>query len=103
MKSRKIFDFGEIFHFAEKNYGIGWNPCNRVFFGNSLEYGKHTTVYPGEWGAYINLNIELKEKASDYTREEVEKMNDIDKSYIILAAYFESLGVKDDEVLVDCT
>ena len=104
MKTCKVFDFSDIFKFAEHHYGIGWNPCNDVFFNNSLEYGKHTSVYPADWAAYIGLDDdEIKAKASDYTREEVEKMSNLDKSYIILSAYFESLNITDDEVLVDCS
>jgi hypothetical protein len=103
METQKVFDFADIFRFAENEYGIGWNPCNDVFFGNSLEYGKHSTVYPLDWAGYVSFDdADLKDKASDYTREEVEKMDDIDKSYVILSAYFESLNIDDDEVLVNC-
>ncbi len=103
MKTMKIFDFADIFHYAEKKYNIGWNECNDVFFGNSLEYLRHSTVYPSDWADYIGIDITLKNKASDYTKDEVKKMCNLDKSYIVLSAYFESLNVKDDEVLVDCT
>jgi len=104
MKTCKIIDFSDVFKFAEDKYGIGWNPCNDVFFGNSLEYGKHTSVYPEDWAGYVGLDDdEIKEKASDYTREEVEKMSNCDKSYIILSAYLESINITDDEVLVDCS
>jgi len=103
MKTLKVFDFAAIFKFAEKNYGIGWNPCNDVFFGNVLEYGKHTTVCPSDWIQYVDMSIPEKSKASDYTKEETNKMDDVSKSYIIVSAYFESLGITDDEVLVNCT
>ncbi len=103
MKTLTVVDFSDIFNFATKHYGIGWNECNDVFFGNSLEYGKHTTAYPSDWPEYIDLKIELKDKASDYTKEEVEQMSDVDKSYVILSAYFESLNISESEVLVDCT
>jgi hypothetical protein len=103
MKTLKVFEFDQIFYFAEKKYGIGWNECNDVFFGNSLDYGKHSTVYPHDWSAYIDLEIIAKDKASDYSKNEIEAMSNIDKSYIILSAYFESLDITDDEVLVDCS
>jgi len=102
MKTLKIFEFDEIFYYAEKHYGIGWNECNDVFFGNSLEYGRHSTVYPGDWSAYIDFELEVKDKASDYTKDEVNAMTDNDKTYVILSAYFESLNIKDGEVLVEC-
>ena len=104
MRELKVFDFADIFHYADKYYGIGWNSCNDVFFGNSLEYGRHSTVYPKDWTAYVSFSdVVLKPLASNYTRLEVESMDDSDKSYVILSAYFESLDVPDDEVLVDCT
>jgi hypothetical protein len=103
MKIMKVFDFSDIFHYAEKHYGISWNECNDVFFNNSLEYQRHTTVYPNDWKGYVDLEMTLKNKASDYTKDEVKVMTDLDRSYVILSAYFESLGIKDNEVLVDCT
>jgi len=103
MKELKVFDFAAIFKFAEENYGIGWNESNDVFFGNSLEYGRHTTVYPFDWSSYMNFDELAKNKASDYTKEEVENMDDHDKSYVILSAYLESLNITDDEVLIDCS
>jgi hypothetical protein len=103
-KAYKVFDSAAIFRFAEEKFGIDWNSANDVFFGNSLEYGKHTRVYPADWQANVSFpDAGLKEKASEYTMEDVEQMTDIDKSYVILTAYFESLGVDDDEVLVDCS
>ena len=104
MKTMKVFDFDDIFRWADKEYDISWNRANDVFFGNSLEYQRHTTVYPADWKAYISFDyLEAKEKASDYTKEEVAAMTDLDKSYVILSAYFENLNVTDSEVLVDCT
>ena len=103
MKTLKVFDFADVFHFAEKHYGIDWNSCNDVFFNNSVEYGKHSNVYPSDWAAYIDLELIKKDNASDYTSNEVEAMTDCDKSYVILSAYFESLNISADEVLVDCT
>jgi len=104
MKRLKIFDFADVFKFAEDNYGIGWNESNNVFFGNSLDYQRHTSVYPGDWGGYVSFEDDyIKDKASEYTKEEVAKMSDVDKSYVVLEAYLESLGITDDEVLIDCS
>jgi hypothetical protein len=101
-KTYKVFDFSDIFDYAGKEYGISWNECNKVFFGNSLEYQRHTKVYPSDWAAYADPDI-IKDKPSDYSKEEVAAMCDLDKSYVILSAYFESLNITDGEVLVDCT
>jgi hypothetical protein len=104
MKELKVFDFSDIFKYAESHYGIGWNECNDVFFNGSLEYGRHSTVYPKDWAAYTGFSdIMLKPRASNYNKKEVGSMNNLDKSYVILSAYFEAEGVTDDEVLVDCT
>ena len=104
MRELKVFEFSPIFSYAEKYYGIGWNECNDVFFGNSLEYGRHTTVYPGDWAAYTGFSdVMVKPLASNYTRKEVEAMSVPDRSYVILSAYFEAQGITDGEVLVDCT
>ena len=104
MKTMKVFDFDDIFRWAGKEYDLHWNTCNDVFFNNSLEYKRHSTIYPADWKAYITFDyLEAKEKASDYTKEEVAAMTDLDKSYVILSAYFENLNVTDSEVLVDCT
>jgi hypothetical protein len=103
METLKVFGFSEIFVFAEKYYGIAWNPCNNVFFGNALEYGTHTRVEPGDWQSMVSFpDAGLKEKASEYTKEDVDQMSDLDKSFVILSAYFESLDIDDDEVLVNC-
>ncbi len=102
MKQLKVFDFSDIFNYATKNYGISWNACNDVFFNNSLEYQRHTTVYPKDWTGYVSFES-VKDNASDYTVDEVNDMDDLDKSYVVLSAYFESLNINDSEVLVDCT
>jgi hypothetical protein len=103
MKQLKVFDFADIFRYAEKHYGILWNAANDVFFGNSLDYGSHTTWYPGDYGGYIDQDILLPAKASDFTKEQVLAMTPCDQSYVILDAYFESLNITDREVLVNCS
>ena len=96
--------FAEIFNFATEKYGIHWNPCNDIFFGNSLDYHSVTDWQVGDWQGYTGpLKDEMSEdaNASEFTKEEVLAMKDIDKSYVILDAYFESLGVT-GEVQIDC-
>lgn len=50
MKKVKInkIDFSEIFHYATKKYGIQWNPCNDMFFNNSLDYKSFNEYDLGE-------------------------------------------------------
>ena len=103
MKSVKQIEFDEIFYFAEKKYGIGWNPCNDIFFGNALDYGSVSDFC--DWGAYIDPKVfgdDKNKKASSFTKEEVLDMSDHDQSYVITAAYLESIGLEDDEIQVDC-
>jgi len=105
MKKKTVVDFASIFYFAEEQYGIDWNTCNDIFFSGRLEYGKHTEVDMGDWSEYVSLeDDEIKENATEYTKEEVLAMNDYDKSYVITAAYLESLLIPDgEEILVDCS
>ena len=104
MEKKYVIDFSLIFKFAEEHYGIDWNTANDIFFNGNLEYTKHTAVDMGSWVEYINERIEVKEKAGDYTKEEVLAMSDNDKSYVITAAYLETLDIPDgEEVLVDCS
>jgi len=104
MKNKYVIDFSDIFKFAEKQYGIEWNHANDIFFNGRLEYTKHTSVDMGDWVEYINEKTEIKDKAGDYTKEEVLAMDDNDKSYLITAAYLETQDLKDgDEILIDCS
>ena len=103
MKKTKVHDFADIFRYAEEHYDIGWNRCNQVFFGNSLEYGKHTPWYAGDWMGQVGFSdVMLKPLASNYNKREVFAMSNLDKSYVILDAYFESIN-ETGEVLIDCT
>ncbi len=97
-----MFDFADIFRFAGKKFDIGWNQANDVFFGNSLDYGSVTDIYPKDWRGYVSFDESAKDKASDYTKEEVKEMNNYDKSYVVLAAYFEAQNIKYDEVCINC-
>ena len=97
-------DFAFIFRFAEENYGICWNRANDIFFGNAFDYKKTYNYYIGDWAGYLDASIKddfvPKEKASDYTREEVEEMSDNDKSYIITDAFFEHHGITGTNVFI---
>ena len=106
MKTKLVVEFSNIFWFAEEHYGIDWNTCNDIFFNGRLEYTKHTSVDMGDWVEYVSFYDDdgVKDKAGDYTKEEVLAMNDNDKSYVITAAYLEFLNIKDGrEILVDCS
>lgn len=40
-----VINFSDIFHYATKNFGIHWNPCNDLFFDNVFEYRTLTKIY----------------------------------------------------------
>lgn len=50
MKKKEIneVDFSEIFNYATEKFGIGWNPCNDMFFGSSLKYKSYNEYDLGE-------------------------------------------------------
>ena len=102
MKKVRQYDFCDIFHFALEKYGIHWNPCNDIFFGNAFEYRTVTDYYIEDFKGCTDLwdKEDTKEKASDYTKEEVLAMSKSDQSYLITSAYFESIGVS-GEVQID--
>jgi len=55
--NRKVInevDFSEIFNYATKNFGIQWNPCNDMFFHNSLDYKSYNEYSLGEPLEYID-------------------------------------------------
>jgi hypothetical protein len=103
VKKVTVIDFSKIFNFAEEQYGIDWNTANDVFFNGRLEYGKHTGVDMGDWVEYVGFEA-VKDNAHDYTKEEVLAMDDYDKSYVITAAYLESLDIEEGEdLLINCS
>jgi hypothetical protein len=98
-----VIDFSKIFSFAEEQYGIEWNTANDIFFNGRFEYTKHNSVGMGDWVEYVSFE-EVKDNASDYTKEEILAMDDNDKSYVITAIYLELLGIKKGEdILIDCS
>lgn len=47
--TRTEVDFSEIFQFAEKEYGIHWNPCNDLFFNTDIiRYNRNTEIWLDE-------------------------------------------------------
>lgn len=55
MKKRKIneVDFSQIFNYATEKFKINWNPCNDMFFNNSLDYKSYNEYSLGEPLEYI--------------------------------------------------
>lgn len=102
MKRVRVVEFSEIFNFADKNYDIGWNACNDLFFNDHIQYKSVTDIYPEELLFYVSFYKSVKRKAADYTKEEVSKMSNSDKSNIILSAFFDSKNIKTGKVMVDC-
>lgn len=102
IKNVKRIDFDAIFNFATDKYGISWNDCNDIFFGNAFEYQAVTNYYRDDWKSYCSFYENIKNKASDYTVEEISKMNNYDKSYVITSAFLEENDIlKNDLIQID--
>lgn len=86
-------DFSEIFHFAEKEFGIGWNPCNDLFFGGPLTYQSFDDRELDELIEYTDEAGSGREIA-DYSKEEILKMRDNDKAWFILGKFMIANNVK---------
>lgn len=93
--------FDEIFHFAEE-YGISWNECNDLFFNGVLDYQSITDYYIDDWLGFVSFYETAKDKASDYSVEEVKNMDKTDKCYVIINSFFEKQGITKGEVQIDC-
>lgn len=64
-------DFSDIFHYAEKKFGIGWNPCNDMFFGYSLEYKSYN-------------EYDLEDLLDNIIDQSYEELSFTDKGYYII-------------------
>lgn len=90
--------FTEIFMFAEDEFGIGWNPCNDLFFNGPIEYRNVTNLDIDEMVEYlsgdiVNDNYDLPKPFSEYTKDEILEMDDKDKAYFIIAKFMISHDV----------
>ena len=103
MKSVKMVGFEEIFRFAEKEFGIHWNPANDLFFNTIFAYRSCTLIYTCDLACdisyfkYANTIAKIKKcKASIVPREEFDKMTDREKAKLIVMLYCEHNKVKHD-------
>jgi hypothetical protein len=100
MKLVQQIGFSEIFRYAEK-YGVTWNVANDLFFNNVLQYKSVTDLYGGDdWRGYTNM-WKTDKPALEYTVEEVQAMEDLDKAWLIIGAYLNENNIE-GEVQVDC-
>ncbi len=58
---RNEVDFSDIFSYAEKKFGVGWNPANDMFFGHSLTYKSHDKYSQGEPLEHIPEGVPYEE------------------------------------------
>ena len=101
--------FSDIFKFAT-TYGIDWSKANDLFFGNSLTYKQMKKMTSHDsWREYVDClydtYLETGEtdtrKALDFSVEDVKVMDDLDQSYLILGAFFETHDIT-GEIYIDC-
>lgn len=63
-----MIDTYDLFSFAEKNFGIEWNPCNDLFFRSDVvKYKNYTEFELGEPLEYISS----EEDSKDYTGDDL--------------------------------
>jgi len=110
--------FSELFHFAEKEYGISWNECNNLFFSQEhLTYQRINNVNISE----LLDGIDLAEYDPDYENWDIDGdfenwnrvawavinkgrdfvLNHEIKLYLIIAHFLLVNNVNDTEI--DCT
>jgi hypothetical protein len=112
MEQASIVDFSDVFNFAKKEYGIEWNPANKIFFGNAFEYNEITSVplldkvkgylSIDEISDNLGISKELLEKRfktftnllNFFSKEEILKLPNNEKSYLITAHYLHTIGAK---------
>lgn len=83
--------FDDIFYFAEKEYGIGWNPCNDLFFNHVFDYGQVSSVeYNGR--DYSEGAVSL---------EELDGMSTTQKADAILSHFLFVNGLTSGNIEVD--
>lgn len=82
--SRNECDFSDVFHYAEKEFGIHWNTCNDIFFREELlNYKSYDDLYLDE------LEGNLEDTEYPITDENVKKGTEV------LISYMKSLKVKE--------
>ena len=94
-------NFSEIFHYAEKEYGIGWNPCNDLFFKEGvLTYRNVDTIYFDErvLDCFYPQDI-TKEDFAKLTKEEILEFKGNKLAWCIIGKFMLDNNV--DEIEVD--
>ena len=76
-------DFSDIFAYAEKEFGIGWNAASDVFFNNALTYQSYDDFKIGGALGYTDVYAD-KKNSWEYSREEILEMSEHDQSYMII-------------------
>jgi hypothetical protein len=78
-KRETVIPFDDIFNFATKEYGIGWNPCNDLFFGNAFEYREHSYIeYDGV--DYVGCKA---------TRDSINDLDSLEKANAIVSHFMQ--------------
>ena len=84
-------DFCEIFNYAEREFGIGWNPCNDLFFNdNALTYKSYN-----EYNVDEILENFAEGEQEIFTKEEIHNMSDTKKTYAIIHHFMVANDIDD--------
>lgn len=93
------FDFGCIFDFATKEFGIGWNPCNDLFFNCPLDYKSFNEYDMNDVQEWIQDEEEIAHLGDDFEFSQVTKYmilhfdDDNAKAMGIIGKFMESKGI----------
>ncbi len=89
--------FSEIFHYAEKEFGIGWNPCNDLFFDNALDYKSYNEFHVGDILLYLELDDDNGNR--NLSKEEIMELDDYEKSHAIIHHFMVANDI--DEIFIE--
>ena len=90
----KKLDFSDLFNWVTENYGIEWNECNDVFFGNSLTFGSYDEVCCGDGISYTDI-YDIGKESWDLTKEEVMALSPSDRGYVLIDIYLKEKGIEE--------
>lgn len=64
LTKKNTVSFADIFHYAEKHFGMHWNKCNDVFFDDLFDYQGHRELYLEE------IKGDLEDEAMELTKDQ---------------------------------
>ena len=92
-----IIEFSDIFRYAEKEFGIHWNPCNDLFFDNVFEYRNLTKIYTIDLICDIEYFLDKEDYPKpDLPKEIYDTLSARNRGRYILYSFCYANGIKED-------